>query len=479
MITCHQRWAPSSCLRIWVGVSGITAPGALRFMIDGAPVAPSVVRRLQSARPQGSITPNTPRVFTGVYELAGLQADKTYSIRVEHDAESVGPVSMRTMMSELPSGMTAWFNVLLVSCFHHDEAPRGVLDLVVREVVGEQPVHLALLLGDQVYLDQPTLKDFPENGVWLAAKFEEDYRRNWFTDGLGTVLRSFATISIPDDHEYWNNFPYPFPFVATSLTSHGRNLWQQAARSLFEAFQAAWPAPPGVPLRIDVPPVSLLIADTRTDRQPTQLMSAAALGAVGAWVDAVNINGWNGVFVSGQSLLDAPGGAMAKWFDGRSLADHSDYRALLGHLNRLSRSWMALTGDLHWGRVSTVRDAENLNRIAAYEIVSSPSALVTTPVVDTATRIGSWIKGVFGSADPWPRHPGVTGPEDYLARRVLGSRFTCKRSIAQKGDQIALVSFRRQGFGVVVRVTYYPVHPDYRVRARLKSAFECELSKNW
>src|SRR5258707_13942556 len=51
-------------------------------------------------------------------------------------------------------------------------------------------------------------KDFLDDKKWLADKFEQDYSLNWRGPLAYTnVLAAAPSISLPDDHEYWNNYP--------------------------------------------------------------------------------------------------------------------------------------------------------------------------------------------------------------------------------------------------------------------------------
>jgi hypothetical protein len=127
------------------------------------------------------------------------------------------------------------------------------------------------------------------------------------------------------------------------------------------------------------------------------------------------------------------------------------------------RSLICLTGDVHWGRVAAAQDL-NTGRTAITEIIASPSSLVTTVGFDTINQVGSFIGGIFGGSDPWPRHSAASQTPDFLGAGTLDKRFACSTIHGQKGNHVALLSFRQGGESVRCRVTYWPIHPDSSVR---------------
>jgi hypothetical protein len=174
-----------------------------------------------------------PRGFTGVYEFPGLSPDTLYTITVQADNQSA-TLETRTLPGAVPTELDRWLNVLLVSCFHQAENRQSRAGIIVSQLQSVVKPHLTLLTGDQVYLDLPTLQDFPDDVAWLAAKFEKAYTLNWRGPlGFTEVLAAAPSLSIPDDHEYWNNFPHPSPFIGNSLTPTGRDRWRQAAQAMY------------------------------------------------------------------------------------------------------------------------------------------------------------------------------------------------------------------------------------------------------
>jgi phosphodiesterase/alkaline phosphatase D-like protein len=260
-VVLHPRVAPKTAVRVWLGVRPVRQAPALRWKLDQNEVVPTAIRPLSSARGADLLAGNPARVFTGIYEFANLTADRAY--RIDVLAEGVGShsIQMRTLPDGLPGGTDSWLNILLVSCYHYDTSSKLALQAVVSEISKACRPTLSLLLGDQVYLDLPTLKDLPTPRDQLAPIFERDYARNWFDEGeYREVLAAAPSACVADDHEYWNNFPHASPWIQNSWSAIGRAEWTRSARVLYEAFQAAQPSAPADELVIDLPPASIFVA---------------------------------------------------------------------------------------------------------------------------------------------------------------------------------------------------------------------------
>jgi hypothetical protein len=476
-IVLHPRAAPDSDrLRVWIGAFQATSAPALTWSLDGLEAEPAALRPISSVRPDDLLPANetaetTPRAFTGVYEFAGLEPDSLHRISVTTE-DIHRELSIRTLPKEIPTDLDRWFHVLLVSCHHSAEDRRGLSGITASRIKALANPQLSILAGDQVYLDLPTLKNFEDDERWLADKFERDYTENWRgPDGYAGVLDAGPSISIPDDHEYWNNFPHPSPFIQNAWTEGGRDRWRKAAQAMFRGFQLPYPSNPdhlGEAFLLNVHPLSFFIADTRSgkDIERRFTMTEAEHQQLSDWVDQVIAEKRIGVFVSGQSVFEAPISSVKGAIADFELPNYGDFGRIMTTLQRLidegRRPFICLTGDVHWGRIAAARDVRS-ERTAITEIISSPSSLVTTVGADTIGKIGGFFHGVFGSADPWPRHSAPGKPPEFLAKDALRGRFLCSTIHGQKGNHVALLSFRQAGGGVECRVTYFPIHSDSSV----------------
>lgn len=474
-IVLHPRAAPrSDCLRVWIGAFQVTSAPALAWSLDGVAAEPAALRPISSVRTDDLLPakPETiPRTFAGVYEFAGLEPDSLHTISVSA-AGSLRALDIRTLPRKIPTDLDGSFNVLLVSCHHSAEDRRGLSGIIVSQIKALVRPQLSILAGDQVYLDLPTLKEFKDDERWLADKFERDYTENWRgPDGYARVLDAAPSISIPDDHEYWNNFPHPSPFIQNAWSQDGRDRWRKAAQAMFRGFQLPYPNNPdnlGEAFIIDVHPLSFFIADTRSGKDQDRRFTMTETGhkQLSDWVDGVIDEKRIGVFVSGQSAFEDPisstKGAIADY----ELPNYGDFGRIMTTLQRLidkgRRPFICLTGDVHWGRIAAAQDITT-GRTAITEIISSPSSLVTTVGADTIKRIGGFFHGIFGASDPWPRHSAPSEPPAFVASGALGGRFPCSTIHRQKGNHVAVLSFSQAGGGLECLVTYWPIHADSSV----------------
>jgi len=475
-VVLYPRAAPSDCIRVWIGVFQIAQAPAISWTIDQAAKEPKALRELASVRPDDLLpadaagNPAMPaRAFSGVYEFDGLEADSLHEITVTVDGEPT-TLQTRTLPNEIPQELDRWFNVLLVSCFHAAEDRGGLAGTIVSQLSAVSKPHLSFLAGDQVYLDLPTLQDFPDDERWLAQKFEEDYTHNWAGPLSYTeILKAAPSVSVPDDHEYWNNFPHHVAFINNTYSDESQARWKLAARTIFEGFQLPYPAATGDPVIIDVDPLSFFLADTRSDKDPNRArtMSDASRQKLDDWVTRLINDQKFGVFLSGQSLFRQKAhrglGVESDLVVGDyELTDYGDFPDIVNALKRLEaagRPVLLLTGDVHWGRVASAKDNDT-GRIGFWEVISSPSSLVTTVGWDKLKGFGSAISGLFGKKQDWPRHSNAEKPPDYFAREVLGSSFSCTPVHQQRGNHVVMLGFRRHAGGVELRIKYWPISLD-------------------
>ncbi|WNG37319.1 metallophosphatase [Archangium violaceum] len=457
--------APPGRLRVWLGVFGRTSAPSLGWSLNGVPLAPDAVhtvRPLESARTPAMLKENPGRAFSGVFDLPLPQtSNASRKARVEVRLDGGNPLSaeLRIMPREVPEGLDASFNVLITSCFHWEEDTGGIVGRMVEDIRKVYQPDLVLAAGDQVYLDLPTLKNFQDDLPWLADKFEQDYRRNWTEESAyAQVLSAGPLICIPDDHDYWNNYPLPAPHLQNTWSEEGRGQWALAARRMCEAFQHYDSTPFGAPLQFDVEPLSFFIADTRTFRTPDlkHMMTEETLQALTAWVSHCAKHGRIGIFSTGQSLLMEKPSLFGRTTEDTELPNYEDFGVLMKELERLMREagdLLLLTGDVHWGRVTSLVPTDSLlSGRQAYEVISSPSSLVTTVGSDFFARLRQRFSG-----NAWERHPEACEAPPLFAPPGLQSRFQVHTEHLQRGNQVCLLSFQRRGGNVEVTPRYFPL----------------------
>lgn len=485
----YPRAAPGQQLRVWVGATERTAAPNLTWTLTEKGMAasalpagqPVALRAISSVRPPAMIAANVPRAFAGVYEFNGLKAGTTYNVTVRaEDKGEVQSLYARTLPANVPHALNETFNVLLVSCFHQAEDPGGMIGVGAGRLTGPDQPHLTLLMGDQVYLDLPSTFVFPTTTAGLAADFEKKYLANWGgPEGYSRVLASAPTIAIPDDHEFWNNYPHKFPLIANTESDTERNRWREAARTLYEGFQLHTPTLYGAPTKLDVAPLSFFLADTRSQRDFDFrfTMHPDFFPQLEQWVQHVIDNKLYGIFVSGQSLFrkepatltdkSKPNNSGLGKVGDYEMFEYADYGPIVKQLARLADAGLPLvciTGDVHFGRYVAASDTRRMSGQAAiYEIISSPASLVTTPGFDQLNIVKSFFSSP--EAKKWPRWADADEPPPSFALSQLQNRFPCKMLDKQRGNHVAMLSFRNTGGNnLEAKLKFFPLHqkPEFR-----------------
>ena len=460
-VVLHPRFADQpGKLRVWIGVTGRTTAPALAWRLNGKPAQPKPIRTIASVRTAGMLQGNPNRAFAGLYEFdAGGPA--THRISVQVDAQSASTV-VRKFADTLPVSLDQWFNVLLVSCYDRGEARLGAITATLDRVRKQAPPHMTVLMGDQVYLDLPSIKDFKDDKSWLAARFEGNYLENWMGQrGFSEILGMAPSVSIPDDHEYWNNAPHWATAIQNSWRKESRDTWKEAASTMFQAFQAPSPDSVRKPYEVDLSLVSFLFADGRSAREAnmSRAFHGDALTRIKDWVKKLNDKRMVGVFATGQPVLAGKARELSGRFGDWALANYGDHAELLKILGECKQSLVLLTGDVHWSRVA---HAKRVGAGKVCDVVVSPAALVATPAVDQARRAWNWVAGLANRGERWPRHSNADPP----ARGVkLGPGAPIDFSSLLggedgQGDRVAVVQFRNHGGKVHARVHYWHVQSE-------------------
>lgn len=457
-VELHALAADAEHLRIWVGVFDHTPPLRLEWRLNGVTLEPTQVRQ---RRPLSPVRPGPPAVITqtGVFDLPVTPLIDPMLKSTPHvvEVEAVWPdgrrmrslpFTTRPLPGEVPAGIGRSFNVLLVSCFYEPRDSFGKAGSLAAALASHDSTRpdLVLTVGDQVYLDNPplgTVKHYTHDA--LAKSFEVKYRRNWQGMGYAQILRAGPVAAIPDDHEFWNNYPqknFPLP---TLFSKSSRN-WEKAARDMYDAFQLG--PTDTYSYKVVVPPLSFFLLDNRTFREksthgdPSPSARAADLDAYDVWVDEViGSPDLIPVLVTGPSLFQGPKRGVGKVMD-LNLANCADYPAIMRGLLRLSshgRPPLALTGDVHYGRViSALHATGNPYRpwSKLYEVISSPASLV-------------------GGSQPDAARPdqrfSIEGTSVTLGCEML---WPTKDSI-EMTDHLALLRFGRTPTGVRLETTYW------------------------
>ena len=499
---------PSDRLQLWVGVTGGDAPPHLQWTLDGSELEPEAKRALQPVLQDELAAKADRNVWTGCFQFSGLIADHTYEIGVATAGLSVIR-KVRTLPQRIPNGLQERFTVLLVSCFDVGEDVTGAAGEVLSKL--KIRPNLTILAGDQVYLDIPTAKNFADDAAWLANQFQSSYVNNWFGDagqpkdprelphGFPQVLSIAPCAFLPDDHEFWNNYPFATPPVQNSWKFAGRERWRRAATQAYKGFQQTAEAEFGQGRILNIDPLSILFLDTRSQRdlgtaasepsrnQEGNLLGLAGRGLLESWVDdlvagARSGNVRYGMLVTGQSLFSPSAGPYKGGATDYEFSDYeADFRFMVKQLERVSVSGLPVilaTGDVHWGRVLEAHGPDSVDG-AVYEVIASPTSLVSSIVADQAKEVWGAIKGLLGPKDYWPRHSDAQKPAEVFGSagqfHVAVAQRTDNKPAVMRGNQAAMLRFAQLAGGINVEITYYSLSGDAAFDASQEWTIELRL----
>jgi hypothetical protein len=462
-VVLHPQGAPPGTLQAWVGVFGASKRPQLALeAFDSAGTAlraPVEVRAFDSVRGGAQLgDPDEPRAWTGTFAWTGVATNARHVVRCKLAGAAPAELETWTLPASFDELDDRELRVLLVSCYHASQDPGGLVGATAAGLA-KRRIHLSLLLGDQVYLDLPTLRDFHDDSEWLARKFEDDYRANWSGDGYARVLDVAPSVSSPDDHEFWNNYPHRSPIIGNTWKKEGRERWKAAALAAYAGFQRNGATPPGRAVRIDVAPLSILVTDARSTRDEGAkfLLTPPARAELSEWVASVNRRDGFGMVVTGQSLWCKKASALQGQVADYELPNYGDYEEIVATLLRLRHDTAWITGDVHWGR--TIRALDALRGRQLFELISSPSSLVANVASDWWKRTRAQL-----SNDPWPLHSEAETPIPQLAAAgvdaralAIDPRFAIHR---QRGNHVALLVLRKSGDRLEGRIEYWPVRSN-------------------
>ncbi|GAA5166296.1 hypothetical protein [Viridibacterium curvum] len=475
-LTAYAQAASPGVIQVWVGMFGTEAPPAPSFRLDqtqATPFAPSVMTPIRDQRTGVSGKPINHR---GIFRFAVPDLGRPYLVEIVAGSERY-VFTTNSLPLEIPKLLEGSFNILLCSCYFQPEDVKGLLGSTISQI--QLQPHLTVMAGDQVYVDLPLLEDLPEADPGLSQVIGDKYLVNWTstqlqTQGLEPVLARAPVVNVPDDHEFWNNYPFRQKQLPNTWRDTTRRDWSNAARALYEDYQLAVPPAESGATRLDVEPIKMLFLDMRCNRDGDfdELMNPVAVTALSEWAneliaDRAAGKAAVGLLSSGQALFINSATDADRVTVDAEMGNYKQFDFVLTQLKRLANEGIPvvyLTGDVHWGRVTRGTNLAN-GHAALYEVISSPSRLIRVPFLDAANESFNAVKGIFGKKDPWPRH---SNPENAPSRFCDGPVFSLETLHKQRGDHVAIVSFTRNGTGVDFSVTYYAIHEDKAIAKSVK-----------
>jgi len=303
--------------------------------------------------------------FYQVITAKGLKAGNKYTVefqsRVEGTYRVLETAYFSTLPDSIPDKNNAPFSVGVGSCFYtrHDGGRVGQ----AYQALYDHPVYspdIKFLTGDQVYLDIG-LGWYPLDDSDVQDRIADDYAEAW--ELLRSVLRRGGTWMLPDDHEYWNNYPYLYGFnpylVTLDLDSKFRKRWERASKLGVDIVQQVKPV-----RTFDIgSDLSFCVADLRTERWDGGFISTENFELICDW--AKNLSS-PGVLVIPQPLIAKKGDkndfSLPHW--------QEQYNTLVQSLVSCDHDIIVLTGDVHYGRIAEVKLGNSKGRLI--EVITSP-----------------------------------------------------------------------------------------------------------
>lgn len=292
----------------------------------------------------------------------------------------------KTLPEKLPTLGESPLNLMLSSCFYYNNDKTGKAGKTFKSIPDIFKPDLKIMCGDQVYLDvadghflqlRPVRFDDPSQ---IAKNYLNKYINTWTQNiGFGNMLSTGATYFTADDHEFWNNYPNPTPLILNTYDPGYRKTLSKISVNLYNAFQSYDAATTGHPRVIELGDISIFIADTRVFREEgdDRFMSDEDFDALLGWINDLSTPG---VLVTGQPLFQKPAGFISKNIGDRAMANYGQYKELVRSLFGLKHSVVVLTGDVHYGRISSCIISYGELPVELVEIVSSPTSLVSSLV---------------------------------------------------------------------------------------------------
>jgi hypothetical protein len=470
-----QAGSPEELL-VWVGVLGVYPPPAVSFEILGKPAAAQMLA--PGFEPLGDEVCDArgkPLNYRALFSLPWPATRERFQIRVRA-AHCVTTLTSRRLPAQLPMQAAESFNLLLSSCYYQpNDKSRALADLI--KVIKPSP-DFTLLAGDQVYLDLPSQQDLPTNKSALAKTLGKKYQLNWFSSslqqpGLADVLRHGPVLCVPDDHEFWNNFPLFQAQLNNTHRAEDRHNWQQLANLLYERYQRS-PAQAAGFYRQDIAPLSMLFLDGRTQRDSNgkAMFTQATHAAITQWKNDLLKRKQQGqaavgLLSSGQALLIEMPGPWARKLADMEMPNFADFALLTRVLEELFAAEIPviyITGDVHWGRIVEGRNARG--NVLFYEVIASPSRLIDTAGADQYNQLKNSLRSLFGKGEDFPLHPEAAEVDELKFCKL---RLSVKHR--QRGDHVALLRFNATAGGLEFTVDYVCTHADEKLRRQYSRSY--------
>jgi hypothetical protein len=383
LITSTAQWSlvihrvTSSSVEVWVGTlfPTLKKPKAarVRLSMPGGGTRTRQIIKADWKRPFRKMNQRFYTVCTFQNLKPGTRYTLTFDRRIEtlkgavaQQWQSLRSGTFDTLLTRIPLKGQKPFTIALGSCFynHRDggQAAASYKALYERGADSVRP-DVTILSGDQVYLDIgfDSLSLRPDE---VRQRMADDYAQHW--QAMGSILNRGGTWMIPDDHEYWNDYPFYDSLIPTLLALKlpwVRKAWDGAATDAVKNVQRS----PVVETFSFGKDLSVALADLRSFRKGKKVVPTQMLDKLVDWAKALK---GPGVLVSPQPVI------VEENKSERNLLSFPDqFATLLRGLAYSGHDIVLLSGDVHFGRIATVDLGNNGARLI--EIIASPLSNLT------------------------------------------------------------------------------------------------------
>lgn len=434
-----------SSAEIWFGTlcPTLKMPDQARLvLLDEADrkLAEHVIAREQWQRPFSRLNQR----FYALHRFDGLKPGQHYRVRFDRllppEADFGGAAwqdvcsgEFSTLPATLPVEGAGQFTVGVAACFfsqHDGGAAASAYRRLCRQGPSEVRPDITFLTGDQVYLDIG-MDSISFQGKEIWQRIAGDYERNWRL--LGEFMRHGGTWMLPDDHEFWNDYPFyetPLPTLWPLQAKSVRKAWTNAAKDAIANIQRC----AAVETFMLGKELSFCVADLRSRRHAKGFIDEAGLQQIEQWAISLKTPG---VFVTSQTLMDEPSGPE------KNLTHFTEqYTRLVQALAASGHDIVALTGDVHFGRIASAPLGDKGARLI--EVVSSPLSNLTG-LNGLATAVARKQPEVF---PPYGNSHPIVYDRNYFVSSEKGDLFSSYPK-ARTREHFVTVSFSRAKAGGV------------------------------
>jgi hypothetical protein len=360
-----------------------------------------------------------------------------FEVRHDNKWQVLETAFFTTLPASLSTSSKAPFTVGIGSCFYtkHDGGRAGRAYEALYKSEQYKP-DIKFLAGDQVYVDIG-LGLYPLDEEDCQTRIADDYAESW--ELLRSMLRRGGTWLLPDDHEYWNNYPYLKGFnpylITLGLNDDFRDRWEAAAKMGVDSIQQV----KTIRTFTIGDDLSFCVADLRSERGKQGFVSPQGFAELQQWVKNLNSPG---VLIIPQPLIAGEGNK-----DDANLPDWSQYQTLLEAMQAGDHDIVVLTGDVHYGRVAEVKIGNSRNKLV--EVITSPISNLSE-----LDGIAADVPDLSAKTFPMVDLPSVSkNTINYLGKITTQSRWWDLRfPVKRTTEHFMTVDFYRDGGGVKMKL---------------------------